>query len=283
MIKGKIISYLGDLGEIYYEKKSIFCTPKGLFKKIGIKPAVGDDVTFDEEKKVILEILPRKNYLLRPTLANLDKAFVVSSLKEPDFSRELLNIFLSFLAPYDLEISLIFTKVDLVSDLPFELIDDYKKLGYPCYLFSKYEDNQELLSKLNGTIAFLGQTGVGKSTIINQLIPSAKLETSSISKALGRGKHTTTKNILIPFENGFLCDTPGFSSVELSYFKEDLARFYPGFKNYVQDCYFHDCLHGKEKNCAIIKAMNEGKINPIDYEIYLKLLNGLPYRKDRFK
>lgn len=282
MLRGKIVSFNKNRCEVYYEKKTVFCILKGTFRKDKIKPCVGDDVIFDEDKKIIEEILERKNIFLRPTIANLDHAFVVASLKEPFFSRELLNLFLSFLAPYKVDTSIIFSKTDLIDSLPLDLASDYLNMGYKSYFFSKYEKiDQDLLDEFKGTIAFLGQTGSGKSTLINSFLPKANLATSYISKALGRGKHTTTSSTLIPFENGFICDTPGFSSVELNYYKEDLASFYPGFSLY-KPCYFHDCLHLKEKDCAIIEAVNEGKIKRIDYEIYQKLLSNLKYRKDRY-
>ncbi len=285
MKEGKILSTVGGVYDVYDGKDIISCSPKGTFRKSKITPYVGDNVIFDENKKIIEEIKPRLNEIIRPKMANIDLAFVLVSLKQPSFSKELLNLFLTFLNKYNIKSQIIFTKTDLVDDLPTELMNYYNFLGYKCFFFStkNHTDTNILLDEIKGkTIAFVGQTGVGKSSLINYLLPGANQRIGSYSDALGRGKHQTTKNQIIPFNGTFICDTPGFSSIEIKCYKEELKDYYPAFTFINEECGFKDCLHLSESNCRIKDAVKNGIIMKEDYELYVRLLDHLPYRKDRF-
>lgn len=249
---------------------------------------VGDNVIFDDENLVIEDVLERKNELIRPKSANIDEMFVAMSLKEPDYSLELIYKFLTYANMNNIKSSVVLTKADLVTDFTEinKLKEDLKKVNVKTYIISPKDEKSinELKEAFKGkTSIIMGQTGVGKSTLMNEIDPSFNRLVGEYSTALNRGKHKTKEVILCPYEDGFIGDTPGFSSLELDLFKEDLAKFFPGYESYYLNCYFSDCLHQNEKDCKIKEEIEKNNLSKDAYEVYLKLLNELPYRKERYK
>jgi len=261
------------------------CKPRGLFRHQKIKPVVGDIVEVSLDG-TINDIYPRKNYLIRPRIANIDELAIVMSLAEPDFSSLLIDKFLAYANYFNLKANIIISKSDLKSLEKVESkIADLRQSGHQVIVYSKVsKDGVEEIKNLfaHKVVALMGQTGVGKSSLLNCLVPQAQRDIGEYSCALGRGKHQTKEVVLIPYLEGYIADTPGFSSLELPLFKEDLAKCFPGFGKYYASCQFHDCLHLKEVNCAIKEALKNKDISEESYENYQKILQELPYRKDRF-
>lgn len=270
-MKGKIYSIVSGIYEIKNLDNSIISIPgSGKLRFNNLTPLVGDFVEHDD--KMILEILNRKNNFIRPKVANVDQVIVVMSLKEPEFSSFLMDKFLSIIEFKEIKPVLFFTKIDLVDN--FYWIEEYKKCGYEVYLIDN--KNESDLNKIrqifkDKTNVFLGQTGVGKTTTINRLSKN-NFETQQISKALGRGKHTTRVVRIIEFNNGELIDTPGFSSLDLDINSLELAQSFELFKKHFPNCKYRSCLHINENlhDCAIKRQINIS-IPQWRYENYLKL------------
>ena len=242
---------------------------------------VGDNVEYKkiDNEYVIEKIIERKNSLIRPKVANINYLFLVYSVKEPDFSSFLLNKFLAFYESRNIDnVIIYFSKIDLLNEKEkneiIKIIDIYQSNGYIVFRSDlKEQQKQDILNLFNNnTICFAGQSGVGKSTFINFLIPDLNLKTQEISNSLNRGKHTTTSSLFIPFANGYLIDTPGFSSLELDMTKKELATSFHDFRTNHVNCKFRDCLHSKEKGCKIKELVNENIIDKTRYEDYLKML-----------
>ena len=262
-------------------------TARGVFRNQGIKPVVGDKVTFDENTLVIDTVYPRDSYLKRPPIANISQIILVFSLKEPEFSYLLAFKYLTYANMNNLKAKLILTKIDkdIDANLINEIKDVFSSVGVETYFVSnKTKKGLKEVKKLfaKEVSCVMGQTGVGKSSLINAIDPNYEREIGEYSKALGRGKHRTKEVILLPYEGGYIADTPGFSSLELNLFKEDLAAFFPSFNHLYNKCYYTDCLHISESKCAVKEAINEGKISSKAYECYQKLLDEAIFKKERY-
>ncbi|MDE6656032.1 MAG: ribosome small subunit-dependent GTPase A [Anaeroplasmataceae bacterium] len=262
--------------------KTIQANPNSLSKKettmiIKNSPKVGDIVTVLNDR--IDSISERKNELIRPEIANVDQILLVFAAKEPDFSSYLLDLFLVNITKHNIHPIIVITKIDKLSQVEFDKLKQdlsyYEALGYDVlYVNSKSgEGVLEVAKHLEGKVTVLsGQTGAGKSTLINAIFPDFELKTQEISQALGRGKHTTRETTLYAYKDGYIGDTPGFSKLDvLGIEKKELAKLFTEFSS--EPCRFKDCLHQKNaKDCGIHSAVQEGRILSSRYENYLKML-----------
>ena len=265
------VIYLNAKLEVYLEKKKII-------------PMVGDDVVFsvlDEGKKlgIIDEILERKTELFRPSVANVDQAIVVFSVMKPNPNYYLLDHFLVLAENEDLEIVICINKIDLASNREYEeIVDVYKNTGNKIILSSITDgaginDLRDVLK--DKTSVFAGPSGVGKSSLLNEIAPNFKLETGEISRKTSRGKHITRHvELLKVISTGWVVDTPGFSSLSLEFIKEEqkLAYHFPEFLDYIPSCKFVSCIHINEPECAVKDAIKEGKVHPQRYKNYVRML-----------
>lgn len=272
-MQGQIIKIRSNIYEVESEGNVYELILRGIFRKDKILPRVGDYVIFDSNTKTIDKILPRKNEFERPFVSNIDQAFIVISLKKPEFSLGLLDRFLTLMELHQVDSIICLTKKDLISKEELHqlqiVLEYYHQLGYEV-LFNDELDRIKQLIK-GKTSVFTGQTGAGKSTLLNHLNPSWNLATGEISEALGRGKHTTRNVELYQFCEGKVLDTPGFSALDFSnYTKEEIQNSFREFDKYV--CPFKDCAHIKEKTCSVKEAVENKEILESRYQHYIKFL-----------
>lgn len=272
-MEGQIIKIVSDLHIVSCNNKNYDCKCRGRFRKNKMIPKVGDYVIFDSEKKVIEEILPRKNVFQRPNVSNIEQAFLITSLRLPDFSFHLLDKLIVLMELHHVKPIICITKRDLLTKEELEIIDQsleyYENLGYQVVLNTEIEKIKELLK--NKTSVFTGQTGAGKSTLLNKLNPNWKLETGEVSTALGRGRHTTRVVELFEINGGKVLDTPGFSALDFEdATKEEIRDAFIEFKNY--PCIYKDCMHTNESECKVKLAVNNNNILETRYENYLKFI-----------
>ncbi len=270
-MQGQIIKISSNRHVVSSNNKTYNTVPRGKFRKDKLIPKVGDYVRFNEKSLVIEEILPRKNTFNRPMVSNIDRAFIITSLVNPDFSLGLLDKFIAHMELNNVDIVICLTKTDLVNKETYDKIKEimvyYTNIGYTVLTNLELDKIKELIK--DKTVVFIGQTGAGKSTLLNKLNPDWNLKTGEVSLALGRGRHTTRNVELYDFLDGKVLDTPGFSALDLSiYKKEDIKYAFKEFSNY--SCPFRDCSHTKEAECMIKKAVKDGEILKSRYESYLK-------------
>ena len=272
-----------SISGFYYVEAAGFvyeCKAKGAFRKDKTAPLVGDRVLFepDGEKGFIIRIEPRKNYLVRPPIANLDKLFIVASADRPKPNLYVIDKLTAFAVYHKIEPIIVFSKTDLADISPFA--DTYVQAGFSVFACSAVSgEGMELLSDAiaTGINAFSGNSGVGKSSILNYFLPDLSLETNEISDKLGRGKHTTRSVKLYRYRDGCIADTPGFSSIDFEengerIMKEDLAACFPEFEAYTSDCrFFPSCSHTVDKGCAVVKAVHDGQISIQRHQSYCRM------------
>ena len=262
--------------------------PRGVFRNQGVKPVVGDNVEFDPDNLTIEVIYPRSSALKRPLIANISQMILVFSLKEPDFSYLLAFKYLTYANMNGIRAKIIITKIDKEHDQ--KIIDEIKEVfnsvNIETYFISNktHEGIEQVKALFKDEVScIMGQTGVGKSSLINAIDPNYERQIGEYSMALGRGKHQTKEVILLPYQGGYIADTPGFSSLELNLYKEDLAIFYPGFNTLYNKCYFANCLHLSENRCVVKESVNNKEISSLAYECYKKLSEEAIFRKERYQ
>lgn len=286
-MQGKIVKGISGFYYVYVEGTGIYeCKAKGAFRKQKMKPLVGDNaeiVSIDEEGRIgnVVEILERKNELIRPAVANVDMALVIFATKKPQPNFNLLDRFLCMMEYQKVPVTICFNKADMVSQQEKqELRAIYEPAGYNI-IFTSAKENQgieELRALLEGkTTTVAGPSGVGKSSLVNCLQDNIQMETGKISSKIDRGKHTTRHSEIIPICDGtYIVDTPGFSSMDVPGFeKEDLWTCYPDFAEYEPYCRFQGCSHINEPDCGVKDALKQGKISRIRYDNYILLYEEL--------
>lgn len=277
MVKGILIKaiagfYYVKAGNTVYE-----CKARGHFKKQGISPLPGDNVIIDtigENSGVINEILPRKNSFLRPTVANVDKLFIISSYSTPAPNTYIIDLMIALAKSKNIEPIVVFNKCDMGNFDEYEQI--YKSAGIKVFTVSALtkQGTDKLFRETKGNISvFTGNSGVGKTSLLNLMFPDLKLETGEVSQKLGRGRHTTREVTLFYMENGgYIVDTPGFSALDLKKGEkldmEQLQYLFAEFEPFLDKCRFSSCTHTVENGCAVIDAVANGQIHKSRFESY---------------
>ena len=280
-IRGRIIKAIGGFYYVEAAGTVYECRARGVFRKKNMSPLVGDLVTavvLEDGTGTVSEITPRKNQLVRPPIANLDQLILVVSICDPAPSTLVIDKMIAAAEDQGIEPVLVVSKTDL--QVAGWLRAIYEKAGIPFYAVSSVtgEGVEAVRPLLQGKItAFTGNTGAGKSSLLNCIDPAFGLATGEISQKLGRGRHTTRHVELLPVEGGYVADTPGFSFIQIERYnmvkKEDLQFCFREFAPYLQSCRFVSCSHVKEKGCAVLEAVEKGQISPSRHESYVAMYN----------
>lgn len=293
MPQGQIRKALSGFYYVFSDGKTYQTRGRGNFRVKDMTPLVGDYVEFEsdnQEEGILLAVKDRKNELVRPPIANIDVAVIVMSAVEPDFSTYLVDRFLVYLEGQGIDAIIYITKTDLLDEESRKNIlafrNDYQALGYEV-VFSDYPQHEsvnQLIEVIGSSSAvFMGQSGVGKSSLLNHILPHLEIETGEISTALGRGRHTTRHVELIPVGDALIADTPGFSNVDLDEIEEvDLPDLFPEFLANRDECRFSGCLHLNEPNCRIKEMVETGEIKQYRYDHYLQFLEEIKNRKPKY-
>lgn len=291
MKTGRIIKSISGVYRVDVKGQMYDTKPRGLFRKNKFSPIVGDVVDFEVEnvnEGYIHHVHSRKNEIKRPPVSNVDHLIIVMSAVEPDFSTQLLDRFLVIAHSYHLRPRILVTKKDLASDETqqkvSQLLNVYEEMGYKTQFISMHDDIKKVFLEWgNGLAVLSGQSGVGKSTLLNQYYPELMLETQHISKSLNRGRHTTRHVELFERSHGFIADTPGFSALDYDHIqKDDIKKYFMEINEYGEYCKFRDCNHVKEPKCNVKAELEKGNIAQFRYDHYLQLFNEIANRKERY-
>jgi len=272
-MKGKIICINASLHRVLLDDNTIIETKtRGKLRNSNVHPVVGDNVCVNVNTKTIEKVEKRRNYLERPLIANIDKLLIVMSTSIPSFSSYLIDKFLLIAKVNKITPIIVITKMDMLSSKEKNdiksYINYYRKLGIKVYINTSVSKIKKEFE--NCVVALCGQTGAGKSSLLNKIDASLKLKTGEVSLSLGRGKHTTRLVELLEVNNGLIADTPGFSSLDIDMDKNDIRKFYDDF---IVPCKYRSCCHIKEDGCEIIKLVSKGKIPSWRYENYIKFIS----------
>lgn len=276
-MEGIIIKNQSDNYTVKTKKGINICKPRGKFRNDKITPLVGDYVIIDDINNYLLEIEPRKNYLIRPNIANVDIALIITSVKEPNFDSNLLDKLLTIISFNNIEPIICLAKIDLLNKEETKQIKNimsyYQKIGYKVVTNNDIKEIKKIIK--NKVVVLSGQSGAGKSSLLNKLDKTLSLETNEISKALGRGKHTTRCVTLYQIEDSLIADTPGFSSIDFREMtkldiRDNMKEMYAN----LDKCKYRDCMHIKEDDCYIKELLKEDKILKSRYENYKSFLGG---------
>lgn len=275
-MNGRIVKIISNLYTVACEDELYGCRARGKFRNENITPMVGDNVIIDTEKLVITDILPRVNELYRPIVANVDIGLIIQSTKKPTLDLVLLDKLISVITFNDIEPVICFTKLDLLNEEELSNVDNlrkyYEMIGIRCVYNTEVTEIKKIIK--DKVVVLAGQTGAGKSSLLNRLDNNLDIKTDEISEALGRGKHTTRHVELYEIGEGFIADTPGFSALDFKDMnKEQLRDTFNEFREY--DCKFRDCMHKKEISCGIKEAVNDKLILESRYNNYLQYLEEL--------
>ena len=270
-MEGFIVKNISNDYTVKTKDNIYICKARGKFRNVNIIPQVGDNVIFDEINNYILEIKPRKNSLIRPNVSNIDNALIVTSVKHPNLDTFLLDKLLTIISYNNINPIICFTKLDLLNDKEIEdinkYIDYYKSIGYSVYRNDKIEELKNVFK--DKVTVFTGQSGAGKSSLLNKLNSNLNLKTDEISYALGRGKHTTRHTELYEILDGYIVDTPGFSEVNFGDMtKHDIRDNMNEMYDNLEHCKYRDCLHIKEDGCSVIEKVKDNKILKSRYDNY---------------
>ena len=290
MPQGQIRKALSGFYYVEHEGETYQTRGRGNFRNRNITPLVGDWVVFESSNLTdgyLLEVLDRKNELIRPQVANIDLGVVVTSCVKPNFSYNLLDRFLVTLESKNIQPLIYITKLDLakesVKEEMLRMRTYYQSIGYPV-LFSSSDEKAELTDFFKDKLTvFMGQSGAGKSTLLNKIAPELDLEVGDISEALGRGRHTTRHVELLELHGGLVADTPGFSSIEfLEIELQDLPKEFPEFVEASDFCKFRECQHQKEPKCEVKNRVESGEILQERYDNYLQFYEEVKTRKPKY-
>lgn len=271
-MEGKIIKIISNDYTVLSNNKKYVCKSRGKFRNSNITPLVGDEVVFDDANNYILEIKMRKNELVRPPVSNIDSAIIITNVK-PTFNTNLLDKLLCIIEFNNIKPIICFTKLDLLNDDELKEIkkymEYYEKIGYEVYDNRNIDEIKKIFK--NKITVLTGQSGAGKSTLLNKINSNLNLKTDEISLALGRGKHTTRHTELLEIEEGFVADTPGFSSLDFIGMKnEDIRDNFIEFNLYKEECKYRDCMHLNEAECGIKNNLNIIKSRYDNYQNFVQ-------------
>ncbi|UXS60858.1 ribosome small subunit-dependent GTPase A [Staphylococcus ureilyticus] len=291
MKTGRIIKSLSGVYRVDVNGEMYDTKPRGLFRKNKFSPIVGDVVDFEVENITdgyIHRVHERKNELKRPPVSNVDHLVLVMSAVEPEFSTQLLDRFLVIAHSYHMRPRILVTKRDITSPSTenkiLQTLKVYENMGYHTQFISVEDHIDEVFMQWGeGLVVLSGQSGVGKSTLLNRYFPELNIETQHISRALNRGRHTTRHVELFERKNGFIADTPGFSALDFNHIqKDEVKHYFMEINEYGEHCKFRDCNHINEPKCNVKYEIEKGNIAHFRYEHYLQLFNEIANRKERY-